>query len=53
MWLSRVGPHPIHAITFEVCTFECKHCGRAKSRTVDRWTKTEIAGEYALPLSMN
>jgi hypothetical protein len=42
MWLSRVGPHPIHAMTYEVCTFECKQCGEAKSRTLDHWTKTEI-----------
>jgi hypothetical protein len=47
MWLSRVGPHPTHAITFDVCTFECKHCGQAKSRTLDRWTKTEVAAEYS------
>jgi hypothetical protein len=42
MWLSRVGPHPYHAMTQELCVFECKQCGEANSRTVDYWTKTEI-----------
>lgn len=45
MWLSRVGPHPVHAINYEVCTFECKQCGEAKSRTLDYWTKTEIPSD--------
>ena len=50
MWLSRVGPHPTHAMSYEVCTFECKQCGEARSRIVDHWTKTEIsaAAEIAI-----
>ena len=42
---------PVHAITYEVCTtygvctFECKQCGEARSRTVDHWTKTEIPSD--------
>jgi hypothetical protein len=42
MWLSRVGPHPTHSVTYDVCTFECKPCGQARSSTLDHWTKIEV-----------
>jgi hypothetical protein len=48
MWLARVGPHPTHAMTYEVCIFECKQCGEAKSSTVDHWTKVQIPSDQAL-----
>jgi len=49
MWLSRVGPHPTHSTTYDVCTFECKPCGEAKSSTLDHWTKTEIQSPRLAP----